>query len=165
MFKPLLYIGGALGLWYGYSYLSRGIKTINTADKLQLAFTDIRNITISGGKLSGSLVFRAVNPTTSPLTISNMLLDVMVTNGPQLANINITTPIIIPSTTAKNIGIPVTTNKLVWQGVEILADLLSQLIDGGKITMPKSATISGTVTANGFTTEYKKIIPMFQKSS
>lgn len=157
---PILFIGGSSIVAI---MLAKGLKTKEAGDKLQFRFKDIKNLKISNLALNFDIGYEAINPTSSDLNIESMILKAGFKNGPSIANINQTTVVKVPKMNSVTGSIRVSTNNLIYLGVNLISKL-SSLLTSANNSISETLLIEGTVKANGFTSPYKQELPFNLKS-
>lgn len=153
MVGPILAIAAAAGIYY----LAKGVNTKKAGDALILDFKDITNVRRSGWVIKFDVRFDATNPTGTTLNLEQAILDLKVSgvNG-TVARVRNTNPISFTANQRKVISIPAETDNLLSQGLTMITILLS-LFKGG-VSNIKTGTLTGSVKANGFTSDYNQEI-------
>lgn len=157
--NTILWVITTLGLVTIGAVAYNGYQTLNTAENLMFSPVpkDIIWDGIKGGSVKFRLRFNITNPTKTVLKLKNVFLDVDFKGVGKIAEIRATQDLasINPNSTTQltiPVEIPLT------QFAIKFGMAAYNFITSGSI--PKEATITGSITANEFTTKINQTIPL-----
>jgi hypothetical protein len=160
--KILIGIGTATALLVAVPLISSAMKDLAVGDKLTLDFESLNmNFKkLSLNSLPGTLRLKASNPLDKEAVIESVFLNVLI-DDTKLCSIvkqNNGNPLKVAPGAQQNFDFNFNVNPLNF--LYKSSDLVAQFIATKKFNLPNEATIKGTLTFNGHTVDYEKIVPL-----